>query len=126
MPVPTTFLATCRTAIAASAEWTAFTAAGALSGTATRAARKAQWAALYAPGTTGTSVAGRLRKAIREIVNAKADTSQISNANVITVSERETCYATLVAEYVPVVASLPSDDAEYDDFLRLQKEDVLT
>jgi len=50
VPIPTTFLDTCRARVLLTAEYAAFVAAGALADTATRADRDAQWGALYAGG----------------------------------------------------------------------------
>lgn len=125
MPIPTTFLDTCRIRILLTAEYAAFVAAGALAEPITRASRDAQYGALYARGTDGTSVAGRLRQAIRDVVNAEADKHAAANANKITAAERESSYATLLGEYAPAVARPTPAADELSAFLAAAQEDSL-
>lgn len=122
MPIPTTFLDTCRARVLLTAEYAAFVAAGALADTATRADRDAQWGALYAGGD---SLAHRLRRAIRAMVNAEADKYSAGTAQAITAGERETCYATLAGEYAPAVARPTPAADELSAFLRFAQENQL-
>jgi len=55
VPIPTTFLDTCRTRVLALPEYAAFVAAGVIAEPALRPARDAQWGALY--GYWGGSIA---------------------------------------------------------------------
>lgn len=99
MPVPTTFLDTCRTRVLALAELTAYQTAGALADSASRADRDAQWGAMHAGGND--SPAHRLRLAVRGVVSAEADVVAASTGTVVTAAERNACYDALVSEYAP-------------------------
>jgi hypothetical protein len=120
VPIPTTFTDTCRTRVLATAEHTAFVAAGALPEPITRATRDAQYSALYAGSDP---LAHRLRRAIRGVVNAEADTYSAGTAQTITTAERESVYATLVGEYAPARSRpVPAAD-ELSAFLEAAQED---
>lgn len=106
MALTTAFLNTCRTAIGSIPELTAFRTARHNSLTATRANRIAAWHAAHSPTTAGPSPAYNLRRAIRDVVNARADA-----AGTLGPLERESAYATLAAEFVPEQAR-PMSDAE--------------
>jgi len=122
VPIPTTFLDTCRARVTATAEYAAFVAAGALADTATRTDRDAQYGALYAGGD---SLAHRLRRAVRAVVNAEADKAGASAGTIITAGERESSYATLVSQYAPAVAKPAPAADELSAFLAAAQEDQL-
>jgi hypothetical protein len=124
MPLSSAFLDTCRTRVEATGEYAAFVAAGALSA-GTRGERVAQWGRLYATGVDGTSVASRLRAAVRAVVNAEADKAAAAGDGVVTAGERESATATLVAQAAPAAPRPPSDADEYDAYQRAVKEDIL-
>lgn len=97
MPVTDSFLAACRTAVAALPELTAFRAALTSLGSATRTARAAAWVAAYDDNASpAKSPAQRLRKAIRETVLAQADA-----VGTLSALDRESAYRTLAGEFVP-------------------------
>lgn len=98
MALTTAFLNTCRAKIARLPELLAFNAAGALSDSATSAARAAQWTALYAQPLTGVSPAQSLRTAVLNTVNAQADI-----AGTLGPLDRQAAYATLAAETAPPI-----------------------
>jgi len=93
MPVTDAFLATCRADIEDTAELAAFRAAVATYNAADRAGRPAAWQAVYGHGLDHPP-AYKLRKAIRDVVGARADAT-------VTAAERQTAYGVLVAEYAP-------------------------
>lgn len=105
MPVTESFLATCRTAIELTAQFTAYRTAYALYDAASTAADKAvYWNDCFSDAQLGQSPAMALKKAIRETVLANADAT-------ITATERESAYRTLKAYYVGDPAP-PLNDAE--------------
>lgn len=124
MALTDAFLNVCRAAVDDSLELSAFRTAGALADE-TRAERRAQWSRLYAADTTGTSAASRLRAAIRGIVNGQADTYGAVGSGVVGLAERETAYATLIGEYVPVVARPTSNANELAALQSAIDEDIL-
>lgn len=92
MPLPATFLATCRSTIAASSEAAAFVAAGNSVLAARPAERLAAWTAAFADGSTGTLAA--LRQFIRATIAALA----LGDGSV-TAADRESAYRELSALY---------------------------
>jgi len=122
MALTTAFVNTCRSAVLAPlAELTAFRAALAVAQSGTRATRVAAWYATYSPGTDGLSPAYNLRRAVRDVVNAKADA-----AGTMSPSERELAYQQLVAEVVPDTSRPISDAEEATALETLIREDRLS
>jgi len=121
MALTDSFLATCRAAIALLPELATFRTAKTLAETGTRAQRTAAWNAAYSDAQAGLSPAYRLRKAVRDTVNAQADT-----AGTLGLLDRESAYQTLVAEVVTTVPPPSSAAAEYAAFQRLVTEDQLS
>lgn len=108
-------LASASSAVRGIAELTAFRSALTTLSSATSAGRRAAWNAAYLPTTTGEqSLAYKLRKAIRDQVNADADAD-----GGVSPLERESVYRTLVAELVPVYPQPPSDADEHAELQRL-------
>jgi hypothetical protein len=118
MPTTAAYLTTCRTAIAASPELTAFrTAIALIAGTRTNRAR--YWWLAYNDAQAGMSPAYRLRKSIRDTVNANADAT-------ISLTERESAYQSFVLEFAPTMTR-PMDAAqEQAELERLLIEDQLS
>lgn len=121
MALTASFLATCRTVIATLPELATFRTAKTLAETGTRAQRTAAWQAAYGDAQSGLSPAYRLRKAVRDTVNAQADSN-----GTLGPLDRETAYQTLVAEVVTVVPPPSSAAAEYAAFQRLVTEDQMS
>ena len=118
MALTTAFLNTCRTAIAASSEWAAFKTAREVSSSGGRAARLTAWHATY---SGATNPADTLRLAIRRIVGSEADSS-----GALGVLDRESAYATLTLEYVPVVPKPMSPQEESDALAALLLQEQLS
>lgn len=119
MPLTDSYLAACRLVIQSLPELTAFRSALAVTETATRADRVRSWHATYDDAQAGHSPAYRLRRAVRDVVNAQADAS-------ITLLERESAYRTLVTEVVPEMARPLTDEQETEAFEKLLREDRLS
>lgn len=106
--VSTTFLATCRTAIALLSELAAFRTAYTAYDTAGRDDKGLYWNLAYSPTGPGQqSLAYKLRKAIRETVLGNADST-------MTPATKEAAYQTLSAFYVPAEQrpqSAPDEEA---------------
>lgn len=119
MATTAAFLATCRTAIEATPELSAFRTALLALGAASRAARPALWNALYDDAQAGHSPALRLRKAIRDAVNANAGES-------VTALERESTYRDFAAEYAPQYPRPTDAVTEKTELERLIREDQLS
>lgn len=123
MPVTASFLATCRTAVSALPELTAFRAALASVGTgATSGARRAAWSACYDDSLSPLkSPAYRLRKAILDTVAAEADI-----AATLSPLDRAAAYRTLRDEFVPAHAAPPSLAAESAELQQALLDDMLS
>lgn len=96
MPISAAYTAACRTAVLALPELTAFRAAKAVTDSMTRDQRRAAWYAAYEPSVGGPSPAYNLRRAIRDVVNARGDIT-----GNITALDRESAYQTLATEFAP-------------------------
>ena len=131
MAVPDTFQATVTNTITATVvagtsvrglpELTAFRNALADIASATRADRLAAWHAAYTPTATGPSLVQQLRKAIRDVINAQADSE-----GTLSPLERESMYRTLVAEFAPSSDRPQTDDEEYATLQQLLRADQLS
>lgn len=94
MPVPDSFLATCRPLVQALPEYAAYQSARQRYGAAADDVRAALWRTLYSDAQAGgMSLAHQLRRAIRDIVKAQA-TSSMSGLDC------EAAYRTLSGEVV--------------------------
>lgn len=112
MAVTEAFLASCRTAVEATPELTAFRAAYALYDAATRANKSRYWRLAFDDAQAGLSPAYRLKKVCRETVLALADAT-------VTASERESAYRTLATQYVPDVPEPAPVEQEQAELQRL-------
>lgn len=121
MPVTASFLDTCRTAIYALPERAAFLASLATASGASRPARAAAWLRTFGDNQAGGSPAYRLRKAIRDVVQAQADT-----AGTLSPLDRESAYRTLVAEQGTHARQPASDAVENAEFQRLALQELLS
>lgn len=121
MALTAAFLSTCRTAIDSLPELTAYNTAYAAYGAASRSTRRGLWAAVFKDSTSGPSPAYNLRRAIRDTVNAQADSN-----GTLGPLDRESAYRTLVAEYVVTRPQPISDAAEAALYNRLIQEDLLS
>ena len=117
MAVTATFLASCRTAIEASAAYDAYNAAHAAYAAASRSARPALWHAAYGDGQVGLSPAYRLKAEIREAVLALADST-------VTALERESACRTLVEQYVAAPKPPRTAIEEQTELQKLLTEDA--
>lgn len=93
MAVTAAFLTSCRTAIEASAEYTAYNTAHAAYAAGSRSTRSALWHAAYSRTTNAASPAQQLNDLIRQTVTALGETT-------VTARDRETAVQTLTAQYV--------------------------
>lgn len=100
MSVSASFMATCRTKIAASSQYAAYLTAGVLADS-TRAELVAQWHRVNTADSQGTSVVFRLRQEIRNIVMAQADIHAAAGSGVISFTDREEAVVSLTTEYAP-------------------------
>lgn len=114
------FLTTCRAAVSALPELTAFRAALALA-EHTRAGRVAAWNRAFSATTASPSPANCLAKAIRDTINAQADAS-----GALGPLDRETAYRTLAAEFVPTIERPASDAAEAAALETLLRQEQLS
>lgn len=119
MAVTAAFLASCRSAIVATAEYTAFNTAYALYASASRSSRANYWYLAYGDNQAGLSPAYRLRKAIRDTVLGLADST-------VTPTERESAYRTLAAEYVQDIAPPMDQNTEKAALEKAILEDQLS
>lgn len=119
MPITDAFMASCRSAIATSSELTAFRSALTALAGATRATRPALYQACYGDNQAGLSPAYRLRKYIRDTVQALAATT-------VTPGERETAYQTLTGEFVPASPVPTPADQEQAKLQTLLIEELLS
>ena len=94
MAVSDSFLATCRLAVQALPELTAFKSALAALEQADDGAQQARWRAAYSDAQSGASPAYRLRFAIRGVIGNNAT---VDHSN----QDRELAYRTLAAEVCP-------------------------
>ena len=106
MALETSFITTCKSAVSASPEYTAFTTAYAGFSTAGRPNRIAAWHAVYTDSTGNGSVVNDLRLAIRRTVNAQADSS-----GALGPLDREEAVRQLNEYFIPDIAA-PATDAE--------------
>lgn len=106
MAIADSFMASCRAAIGASAELTAFRSALAIT-EHTPAGRRAARERAFGAGVSTPSPGYNLSRLVTETVNALADASGALGR-----LDRLAAVATLTAEYVPTVARPPSDAAE--------------
>lgn len=126
MPLTAAFLTTCRAKVDALDELSAFRTAGALANS-TRAERMARWGRVHATtDSNGTTVAYRLSKAIRDVVNAEADKYQTAGSGIINSSERESAFATIHGEYVPVIGRPTTTADEIATLTAAINEGILT
>lgn len=111
MPYTESFLATCRTQIEATAEFTAYRTAYGLYDAASVADKAAYWQATFSDSQSGQSPAMALKKVIRSVV-----TSQAAITGGISDTERETAYRSLQSQYVGKPAP-PISDAKRTEIL---------
>lgn len=119
MAVSDAFLATCRTQIAASAEYTAFRTALTALGASARAGKPALWQALYGDNQAGLSPAYRLRRVVRDTVQANRTAST-------TPLDLEAAYRTLAAEYAPPARQPQNAEQEAAAFQDLLLQDQMS
>lgn len=120
MALTDSFLATCRVAINALPELTAFRTAVALT-TDSLVGRRAAYGRAYGAATSTPSPAYDLARAIVDTVNAQADA-----AGTLGLLDRGGAVATLTAEYLPP-ADRPNSEAEEEaEQLKLIREDQLS
>jgi hypothetical protein len=97
MSLSVAFLSTCRTAVAATPELTAFRAALAAYQSASPDLKLAKWHLLFTPGADGTSPAGSLRRAVRECITRALEAAGTPE---VALADREEAYRTLAGEVV--------------------------
>lgn len=119
MAVTESFLASCRTSIELHPEFTAFRTAYTAFDTAPRAQKGAYWRLAFDDAQTGLSPAYRLKKVIRDVIAATADTT-------VSRTEREEAYRTLSSQYVPAVTEPKERAEEVAELHRLILEDLGT
>lgn len=119
MAVTEAFLSSCRDAIEASPELAAFRTAYAAFDAAPRSSKGRYWRAAYDDAQAGLSPAYRVKKVVRDTVQALAD-------GTVTAMERESAYRTLAGQYVPNVREpqLPAEAAA--ELQRVIQEDRVT
>lgn len=120
------FLTTCRSAVALLPELATFRAAGTVTDASTRAERRAAWHTRHSPVGSLPSLANRLRKTIRDVVNAEADKQAATGSGVVATADRESAYQTLIAEFVPIPDRPRSDPDELAALQAALDEDALT
>lgn len=116
MAVTEAFLASCRTAIEASPELAAFRTAYAAFDAAPRSSKGRYWRAAFDDAQAGLSPAYRVKKLVRETVQALAD-------GTVTAMERETAYRTLAGQYAPSVREPQSTTEVAAELQRVIQED---
>lgn len=122
MPVTDSFLAACRSAISSLPELTTFRATLASVGVGGRDQRAAAWASCYEDSKShDKSPAYRLRKAVRDAVQAQADI-----AGTLSPLDRESAYRAMAAEFAPPHPKPPTTARESEELQRLLLEDQLS
>lgn len=122
MALTDAFLATCRVAINSLPELTTFRTANTLAATEqSRIGRVAAYGRAYGATTSTPSPAYNLARAIRETVNAQADSN-----GTLGLLDRESAVTTLTAEFVPNVTRPESEDTETAELEAFLREDQLS
>jgi hypothetical protein len=107
MAVSTAFLNTCETAVLALPEYAAYQAGVAAFESATDDAKLAKWQLLFGENQPGGSLALRLRRAVRDVVQANSTSS-------IPPGDLEAAYRQLAAPFATRYLDRPLTPAEED------------